>query len=107
MFLETHVDYRVAHREHEVEVMKTLRTVAVGMLLAVAASVAAAADESTVLTITVTAKRHTPAVERVPPQAAAVEAKVVLPTDMPEADIDFHLQPIDAHRTSTVHQATP
>jgi hypothetical protein len=89
---------------HEVQPMKTLRTLSLGMLLAVAASPALAADEPTVPTITVTAKRHEPTVERVAPQAP-VEATVVLPTDMPEDDIDFHLQPIVARHEPADHRA--
>ncbi len=77
--------------------MNTLRTLTVGMLLAAAATVATAADETGVPTITVTAKRHAtgPTVEHVPPQAG-VAITVIMPTDMPEAEIDFHLSPIGA-----------
>jgi hypothetical protein len=87
--------------------MKTVGKLAIAVLLAATASSAMAADESTVPTITVTAKRQAPAVERVPPQQAAVEATVVLPTDMPEADIDFHLQPIGARHAPALHHPTP
>jgi hypothetical protein len=77
--------------------MNTLRMLTVGMLLAATATVATAADEAGVPTITVTAKRHTtgPTVEHVPPQAH-VAITVIMPTDMPEAEIDFHLSPIGA-----------
>jgi len=77
--------------------MNTLRTLTLGMLLAATATVATAADEAGVETITVTAKRHAtgPVVEHVPPQAD-VAITVVMPTDMPEAEIDFHLSPIGA-----------
>ena len=82
--------------------MKILQTLSVSLLLAAAGTAANAADEANVPTITFAAKRtHAPAVERVAPKAA-VEATVVMPLDMPEADIDFHLPPIKA----TVERAT-
>ena len=76
--------------------MKTLRMLAVGIVIAAAGAVGAA-DETTVPTITVTAKRHAtwPAVEHVPPRAE-VPITVIMPTDMPEAEIDSHLLPIGA-----------
>jgi hypothetical protein len=78
--------------------MNTLRILTVGMLFAAAtAAGATAAEEQIIDTITVTAKRHTtgPIVEHVPPQAS-VAMTVIMPTDMPEAEIDFHLSPIGA-----------
>jgi len=73
--------------------MKTLRMFTVAMLFAVAAAAATAAEDQSIATITVTAKRpHAPAVERVPPRTP-VEI-VPMPTDMPEAEIDYHLAPI-------------
>jgi hypothetical protein len=76
--------------------MKTLRMLTVGTLFAaVTAAVAATAEESSIPTITITAKRHAalPAAERVPPEAH-VPVTVILPTDMPEAEIDFHVTPV-------------
>ncbi len=74
--------------------MKTLHTLALTIMFAASAAAANAAEEQTVPTITVTAKRpHSPAVEHVPPRTP-VEIAVILPTDMPEAEIDFHLAPI-------------
>ena len=73
--------------------MKTLRMLTIGLMLAAAASVGTAAEEQNVPTITVMAKRHAPVVERVPPKSI-VEATIVMPTDMPEADIDFHVSPV-------------
>ena len=77
--------------------MNTLRMLTAGMLLAATAAVAIAAEEPSVPTVTVTAKRHTtvPADEGLPPRAA-VQISVVLPTDMPEAEIDYHLSPVGA-----------
>jgi hypothetical protein len=77
--------------------MKTLQMFAVGLLFGTTAIAASAAEEPSVPTITITAKRHAsvPALELVPPQAN-VEFTVVLPTDMPEAHIDYHLSPISA-----------
>ncbi len=74
--------------------MKTLRVLTIGMLLAAAASAGTAAEEPSVTTITVMAKRHAPVVDRVPPKWA-VDATVVMPTDMPEDDIDFHVSPFE------------
>ena len=74
--------------------MKTLQMFTVAVLLAVGATAGAAAADQSIETITVTAKRlHVPAVERVPPRTP-VEITVTLPTDMPEAEIDYHLAPI-------------
>ncbi len=77
--------------------MKTLRMLTAGMLLAATAGIAAAGEEPNVPTITVTAKRHegVPATERVAPRAT-VAVPVIMPTDMPEAEIDFHLPPFGA-----------
>ena len=70
--------------------MRTLQVLSIGMLFAAAVGTAIAAEEPSVTTITVTGKRHELAVERLPPKAV-VEAAVVMPIDMPEADIDFQL----------------
>jgi hypothetical protein len=76
--------------------MKTLSVLTVGVMLAIGAATATAADDPNVLTITVTVKRpHAPTVERVAPRTP-VETAIVLPTDMPEAEIDYHLAPIAA-----------
>ena len=77
--------------------MKTLQILTAGVLMAVAAAAAIAAEEPGVPTVTVTAKRHAtlPATEGLPPRAA-IQISVVLPTDMPEAEIDYHLLPIGA-----------
>ena len=76
--------------------MNTLRILTVGVFFATAAG-ASAAEEQMIDTITVTAKRHATglAIERVAPQAD-VAITVIMPTDMPEAEIDFHLSPIGA-----------
>lgn len=74
--------------------MKTLQTLLVGILVAAAA--AAVAQEPGLDTFTVTAKRpHSSAThaERVPPQST-VEIVAPMPTDMPEAEIDYHMLPI-------------
>lgn len=74
--------------------MKTLHMFTVAMLFAATATAGAAAGDQNIPTITVTAKRlHLPAVERVPPRTP-VEVTVTMPTDMPEAEIDYHLAPI-------------
>ena len=77
--------------------MNTLRMMTAGMLVALAAAAAMAAEEPSVPTVTVTAKRHAsvPAEEALPPRAA-IQISVVLPTDMPEAEIDYHLSPVVA-----------
>ena len=86
--------------------MNTLRMLTVGMLFpAATAAAATAAEEQIIDTITVTAKRHVPAAERVPPRAD-FEITMVLPTDMPEAEIDYHLSPIGAPPAPAVAQAT-
>ncbi len=77
--------------------MKTLRMLTVGALFAAAASFSVAADESsetTLTTITVTAKRAvlTPSVERVAPEQA-IDAALLI-GDMPEAEIDYHVAPV-------------
>jgi hypothetical protein len=76
--------------------MKTL-VLTIGMLFGAAAIAATAAEEPSVPTITVTAKRHStqPATERVAPRED-VHVMFVMPTDMPEAEIDYHLMPIGA-----------
>jgi hypothetical protein len=73
--------------------MQTLQMLTFAMLFAATATAGAAAEDQTIPTITVTAKRHVPAAERVPP-ATPVEITVTMPTDMPEAEIDYHLAPI-------------
>ena len=75
--------------------MNTVRILAVGMLLAASASLATAAEEQTVPTVTVTAKRHAPTARTLPPRAD-VQIPMVMPTDMPEAEIDYHLSPVGA-----------
>jgi hypothetical protein len=88
--------------------MNTLRMLTVGMLLAAAAATAAtAAEEASVTTFTITAKRHAtaPAAERVPPQAD-VAFTILRLTDMPEAEIDYHLTPIGAPPAPAVERAT-
>ena len=74
--------------------MNTLRMLTAGMLLAATAAVAIAAEEPSVPTVTVTAKRHAtvPPAEGLPPRAA-VQISVVLPTDMPVAGIGYRLSP--------------
>jgi hypothetical protein len=76
--------------------MNTLRILTAGMLFA-AATVAGAstADEQIIDTITVTAKRHTsgPTADRIAPESN-VAITVIMPTDMPEAEIDYHVSPI-------------
>jgi hypothetical protein len=74
--------------------MKTLQTMLVGIF--VAAATTAAADAPNLATITITAKRPHAGVtstERVPPQST-IEIVAPLPTDMPEAEIDYHMSPI-------------
>jgi hypothetical protein len=76
--------------------MKTLRMLTAGVLMAVAAAAAIAAEERSVPTVTVTAKRHATqsATEGLPPRAAIQIPQ--MPTDMPEAEIDYHLLPLGA-----------
>ena len=87
--------------------MKTLRMLTVGMVFAAATATGAIAAEETIETITVTAKRHmtVQASERVAPQAD-VAITVILPTDMPEAEIDYHVSPIGATPAPTLERAT-
>ena len=87
--------------------MKTLRMLAVGMVFAVATATGAIAAEETIETITVTAKRHTTVwnTERVAPQAD-VAITVILPTDMPEAEIDYYVSPVGAPPAPTLERAT-
>jgi hypothetical protein len=77
--------------------MKTLQMLTVGLLFGATAFAASAAEDPSVPIITITAKRHAAvlASELVPPRGN-VEITVVLPTDMPEAEIDYHLSPIGA-----------
>jgi hypothetical protein len=78
--------------------MNKLRLLTAGMLLAASAALATAAEEQSVPTVTVTAKRHgptAPAFEGLPPRAD-VQISVVMPTDMPEVEIDYHLSPVGA-----------
>ena len=78
--------------------MKTLQVLTASVLVAATAAAGLAlADEPSVLTITVTAKRHeiVPPAERIAPRAD-VTIPVIMPTDMPEAEIDSHLLPIAA-----------
>ena len=77
--------------------MKTLQMLTVGIVFGAAAIAATAAEESSVTTITVTAKRHAtgPATEHVAPREN-VQITFVMPTDMPEAEIDSHLTLIGA-----------
>jgi hypothetical protein len=76
--------------------MRTLMLM-VGMVFGATSIAAMAAEEPNVPTITVTAKRHAtlPATERVAPRED-VHATFVMPTDMPEAAIDYHLTLIGA-----------
>ena len=76
--------------------MKTLQMLTVGIVFGAAAIAATAAEESSVTTITVTAKRHAtgPVTEHVAPEN--VQITFVMPTDMPEAEIDSHLTLIGA-----------
>ena len=62
--------------------MKTLRAFTLATLFAAAATAGAAAEDQSIPTMTVTAKRHAPAVERVAPRTP-VEIVVTMPTDMP------------------------
>ena len=84
--------------------MNTLRMLTAGMLLAAAAA-AMAAEEPSVDTVTVTAKRYVtvPAAEA---PREAVLVSVMLPTDMPEAEIDFHLTPVTPPPAPAVERAT-
>ena len=77
--------------------MNTLRMLTAGLLLVATAAAANAAEDQNVPTVTVTAKRHVaaPATEALPPRAD-VQITVVMPTDMPEAEIDYHLSPVAA-----------
>jgi hypothetical protein len=65
----------------------------IAISVAVGTTAVAAADEPGVTTITITAKRpptHATTAERVPP-ASTVEILTPMPTDMPEAEIDYHM----------------
>jgi hypothetical protein len=87
--------------------MKTLRVLTVGVLFAAAAAAATAGEDPNVPTITVTAKRHAtaPAAARIAPQSD-IAVTVILPTDMPEAAIDYHVSPIGAPPAPVVERAT-
>jgi hypothetical protein len=90
--------------------MNKLRTLTVGMLLgatAASAAWASAGEESNVPTFTITAKRHATAlaVEHVPP-SSAIEFAVLLPLDMPEAEIDYRLSPLGAPPAPVVELTT-
>lgn len=78
--------------------MNTLRMMTAGMLVALAAAAAMAAEDPNVPTVTVTAKRHAtaPVDHAQPPREAVQIVAVILPTDMPEAEIDYHLSPVVA-----------
>ena len=87
--------------------MNTLRILTAGMLLAAAAATAIAAEEPSIDTVTVTAKRHVttvPAAAEAPREA--VQISIVMPTDMPEAEIDFHLTPVTPPPAPAVARAT-
>jgi hypothetical protein len=86
--------------------MNTLRILTAGMLLAAAAATAMAAEEPSVETVTVTAKRHVTASAAAQAPRDAVQVSVVLPTDMPEAEIDFHLTPVAPPPAPAVARAT-
>jgi hypothetical protein len=76
--------------------MRTLQTLLVGFLVAASAGAVGAAEQSSVTTITITAKRpHAgPTTDaRVPPESR-IEIVAPMPTDMPEAEIDYHMAPI-------------
>ena len=78
--------------------MNTLRMLSVGLVFAAAATAGMAATDLNIHEVTVTAERpHAAAltVERVAPRTP-VENTFVMPTDMPEAEIDYHLSPIAA-----------
>lgn len=86
--------------------MKTLRVLTVSMLVAATASWAGASEDSSIPTITVTAKRYPTGltVEHVPPQSA-IEIAAFLTGDMPEAEIDRRLTPIGAAPAPTDERA--
>jgi hypothetical protein len=75
--------------------MNKVRLLTAGMLLAATAALATAAEEQSVPTVIVTAKRHAPAPAGLPPRSD-VQISVVMPTDMPEAEIEYHLSPVGA-----------
>lgn len=87
--------------------MKILKVLTVGAVL-VAAAVAAAAGEERIETIVVTAKpvrAAVPVVEKVTP-AAEIEVAAPVPTDMPEAEIDFHMPVIGEAAPARKERAT-
>ena len=78
--------------------MRTLRNLIVGTLLAAAAVATVAAEEARIETFIVTAKpagSSLPAVEKVSPPTA-VDFASPMPTDMPEAEVDYHMQRLSA-----------
>lgn len=86
--------------------MNTLRIIVVGVLFAAATAAVGAAEEPSVLTITSKPPHATaPTVERVPPRGA-VDIAVLLPTDMPEAEIDHHLPLLDTPRAPAAERVT-
>jgi hypothetical protein len=86
--------------------MNTLRILTAGMLLAAAAATAMAAEEPSIDTVTVIAKRHVTVPAAVEAPRDAVQVSVILPTDMPEAEIDFHLTPVTPPPAPAVARAT-
>jgi hypothetical protein len=84
--------------------MNTLRMLTAGILVAATAAVAMAGEEPTVTTVMVTAKRHV-TVPAQPPKEA-VQMPVIMPTDMPEAEIDYHLTPVTPPPAPAVERAT-
>jgi hypothetical protein len=86
--------------------MNTLRMLTAGMLWAAAAATAMAAEEPSLDTVPVTAKRHgtVPAAAEAPREA--VQIPLVLLSDMPEAEIDFHLTPVTPPPVPAVARAT-
>ena len=83
--------------------MNTLRMLTAGMLLAAAAA-AMAAEEPSVPTVMVMAKRHVTV--PIQPPREAIRVPVILPTDMPEAEIDYHLTPVTPPPAPAVERAT-
>ena len=73
--------------------MRSLRTVIVGALGVAAVVATAMADEARIDTIVVTAKPVRPFVTEIekvlPPNT--VELSSPMPTDMPEAEVDYHM----------------
>jgi hypothetical protein len=86
--------------------MNVLRNLTVGALLA-AAAVATATAEERIEIITVTANPRTslPVVEKVAPVPTA-NVVAPMPTDMPEAEIDYHMQLIGESPAPAAERAT-